>query len=67
MSHQQSNKNQEDPFADFTSFQEFGKKKKASTGWTGFKAGIPEQKEFEDFDFSSSNFYYFYIRRIWNI
>lgn len=54
MSYQQSSNPKDDPFADFTSFQEFGKSTNAGPKWTGFRGTQPGEKEFEEFDFKTS-------------
>ena len=54
MSYQQTSNPNQDPFADFTSFQEFGKNNNDAPKWTGFRGTQPEQKEFEEFDFKTS-------------
>ena len=45
--------NQNDLFSDFTSFEQFGKNKKKSSGWTGFKKSSEQESQFKNFDFDS--------------
>ena len=51
--HNNSSSNQTDPFSNFTSFEQFGKNKKKSNGWTGFKKPSLQETQFKNFDFDS--------------